>query len=155
MQTLSYLTDVIGGRLTGSPNMKRANEWTRDTDGEMGNAKRASRSLGTVRTRLVAQKFFGAGHLRRKQFPVIAYPKAGRPSTKGAVTREVVFFDAKTEADFEKYKGKLKGKIVLISPIARIESRRQSLCRTRLTDEDLKKMAKRLRRSAATATAGD
>src|SRR5215203_5589503 len=31
MQTLSYLTDVIGGRLTGSPNMKRANEWTRDT----------------------------------------------------------------------------------------------------------------------------
>ncbi|MCA1622410.1 MAG: hypothetical protein LC778_01175 [Acidobacteria bacterium] len=30
MQTLSYLTDVIGGRLTNSPNMKRANEWTRD-----------------------------------------------------------------------------------------------------------------------------
>ncbi|HXH70952.1 MAG TPA: hypothetical protein VNI60_11540, partial [Pyrinomonadaceae bacterium] len=31
MQTLSYLTDVIGGRLTNSPQMKRANEWTRDT----------------------------------------------------------------------------------------------------------------------------
>src|SRR5689334_24910321 len=31
MQTLSYLTDVIGPRLTGSPNLKRANEWTRDT----------------------------------------------------------------------------------------------------------------------------
>ena len=31
MQTLSYLTDVIGGRLTNSPSMKRANEWTRDT----------------------------------------------------------------------------------------------------------------------------
>ncbi len=31
METLSYLTDVIGGRLTNSPNMKRANEWTRDT----------------------------------------------------------------------------------------------------------------------------
>src|ERR1700677_1985004 len=30
MATLSYLTDVIGPRLTGSPNMKRANEWTRD-----------------------------------------------------------------------------------------------------------------------------
>ena len=30
MQTLSYLTDVIGGRLTGSPGMKRSNEWTRD-----------------------------------------------------------------------------------------------------------------------------
>ena len=31
MQTLSYLTDVIGPRLTGSPNLKRANEWTRGT----------------------------------------------------------------------------------------------------------------------------
>src|SRR5688572_24478253 len=30
MQTLSYMTDVIGGRLTGSPSMMRANEWTRD-----------------------------------------------------------------------------------------------------------------------------
>src|SRR6187401_1411031 len=36
MQTLSYLTDVIGGRLTGSPNMKRANEWTRDKMKEWG-----------------------------------------------------------------------------------------------------------------------
>src|SRR5229473_1649770 len=30
MTNLSYLTDVIGPRLTGSPNLKRANEWTRD-----------------------------------------------------------------------------------------------------------------------------
>src|SRR5207253_3663596 len=30
MQTLEYLTDVIGPRLTGSPQMMRANEWTRD-----------------------------------------------------------------------------------------------------------------------------
>ena len=36
MQTLSYLTDVIGGRLTNSPNMKRANEWTRDTMAKWG-----------------------------------------------------------------------------------------------------------------------
>ena len=36
MQTLSYLTDVIGGRLTNSPGMKRANEWTRDTMAKWG-----------------------------------------------------------------------------------------------------------------------
>src|SRR5687768_16844844 len=30
METLSYLSDVIGPRLTNSPQMKRANEWTRD-----------------------------------------------------------------------------------------------------------------------------
>ena len=31
MQTLGYLSDVIGPRLTASPGMKRGNEWTRDT----------------------------------------------------------------------------------------------------------------------------
>ena len=36
MQTLSYLIDVIGPRLTNSPNMKRANEWTRDTMAKWG-----------------------------------------------------------------------------------------------------------------------
>jgi len=36
MQTLSYLSDVIGPRLTASPNAKRANEWTRDTLGKWG-----------------------------------------------------------------------------------------------------------------------
>src|SRR4029078_11316323 len=30
LETLSYLSDVIGPRLTGSPNLKRANDWTRD-----------------------------------------------------------------------------------------------------------------------------
>src|SRR5690242_4400185 len=36
MQTLNYLTNVIGPRLTGSPGMKRANEWTRDKLTEWG-----------------------------------------------------------------------------------------------------------------------
>ena len=45
MKTLSYLTDVIGPRLTNSPNMKRANEWTRDAR-RSGDATRIS-SLGT------------------------------------------------------------------------------------------------------------
>src|SRR5215468_3349459 len=36
MATLSHLSDVIGPRLTASPNMKRANEWTRDKLGEWG-----------------------------------------------------------------------------------------------------------------------
>src|SRR4051812_38164084 len=36
MQILGYLSDVIGPRLTGSPSMKRANEWTRDKMAEWG-----------------------------------------------------------------------------------------------------------------------
>ncbi len=36
MQTLSHLTNVIGPRLTGSPAMRRSNEWTRDRLTEWG-----------------------------------------------------------------------------------------------------------------------
>ncbi len=36
METLSYLSDVIGPRLTASTGMKRANEWTRDKLAEWG-----------------------------------------------------------------------------------------------------------------------
>ena len=57
MDTLSYLSDVIGPRLTASPGMKRSNEWTRDQLTKWGLAKRSSRSLGTVWSRLVAQAF--------------------------------------------------------------------------------------------------
>ena len=36
MTHLDYLTNVIGPRLTASPNMKRANNWTRDKLDEWG-----------------------------------------------------------------------------------------------------------------------
>jgi len=61
MQTLSYLSDVIGPRLTASPNAKRANEWTRDTLSKWGFAKCSPGSLGTFRPRLDVETFFGAG----------------------------------------------------------------------------------------------
>jgi hypothetical protein len=50
-------------------------------------------------------------------FPLIAYPKAWTPGTKGPLVAEVVLPDIKTEADFDKYKGKLKGMIVMANPM--------------------------------------
>jgi carboxypeptidase Q len=139
MQTLSYLTDVIGGRLTGSPSMKRANEWTRDKMKEWGMANAALEAWGPF-GRGWSLKDFSAQIISPQVIPVIAYPKAWSPSTKGAVTGEVVWFDAKTEADFAKYKGQLKGKIVLTSqirPLAAIEKPLSS----RRSEENLSKMA--------------
>ncbi|MEJ7709363.1 MAG: hypothetical protein WKF84_05780 [Pyrinomonadaceae bacterium] len=48
MKTLSYLTDVIGPRLTNSPNMKRANEWTRDQLTQWGSGKRSAWRRGVL-----------------------------------------------------------------------------------------------------------
>ena len=139
MQTLSYLTDVIGGRLTNSPNMKRANEWTRDKMKEWGLQNARLESWGPF-GRGWSLKDFSAKVVEPQAIPVIAYPKAWSPSTKGAVSSEVVYLDAKTEEDLAKYKGKLKGKIVLVVPPRELRADFEGLGKRR-TDEDLTKLA--------------
>src|SRR2546421_5270423 len=73
--------------------------------------------------------------------PLIAYPKAWSPGLKGPVTGDVVYLDAKTEADLDKYKGKLKNAIVLTSPITDVKAHFTTQG-NRLTDEQLDGMAK-------------
>jgi len=139
MQTLSYLTDVIGGRLTNSPAMKRANEWTRDTMTKWGLQNAKLEAWGPF-GRGWSLKSFSAQIVSPQAFPVIAYPKAWSPSTKGVVTSEVVHLDVKEDADFAKYKGKLKDKIVMISAIRPLEAVDKPLSMRR-TDAELAKMA--------------
>ena len=110
-KTLSYLTDVIGERLTGSPSLKRANEWTRDTMTSWG---------------------LSNAHLE-------AYPKAWSPSLGRPVTSDVVLIDVKDEAELQKFKGKLKGKIVLSGGATEIPARFTAQG-TRYTDEQLEAM---------------
>jgi hypothetical protein len=139
MQTLSYLTDVIGGRLTNSPSMKRANEWTRDKMKEWGMQNAKLEAWGPF-GRGWELKGFSAQVVAPNAFPVIAFPKAWSPSTKGAVTGDVVFLDARDEAGLEKYKGKLNGKVVLVSPIREVKGEEKPMF-SRHTDDELKKMA--------------
>ena len=139
MQTLSYMTDVIGGRLTGSPQMKRANEWTRDTMAKWGMKNARLESWGPF-GRGWSLKSFTAQVNSPQLIPVIAYPKAWSPSTKGAVTSEVIFLDAKSDEDLVKYKGQLKGKIVLASGLRPLKAEEKSLV-ARYSDEELLKMA--------------
>jgi hypothetical protein len=114
MQTLSYLSDVIGPRLTASPGMKRANNWTRETLEKWGMQNAHLEAWGPF-GRGWSLKRFSAQVTDPLTIPLIAYPKAWSPATDGAVTGKVVYLDAKNEADLEKYKGKLKGAIVLVA----------------------------------------
>lgn len=139
MQHLSYLTDVIGGRLTNSPNMKRANEWTRDTMAKWGMQNAKLEPWGPW-GRGWSLKSFSAQVVEPQTIPVIAYPKAWSPSTNGAVTGEVVFLEAKTDEDLVKYKGQLRGKIVLMSDVREVKADFGGFG-TRRSDEDLAKMA--------------
>lgn len=116
METLRQLTDVIGPRLTGSPQLKTANEWTRKQLEDWGMANAHLESWGP----------FGRGWSFDKSSvtlvsppgqaaPLIALPKAWTPGTSGAVRGKVVRPGRlESEADLEKWKGKLEGAILLI-----------------------------------------
>ncbi len=151
MQTLSYLTDVIGARLTGSPQMKRANEWTRDQMTKWGMQNAHLEAWGPF-GRGWTLKNFDAQVVAPYDIPLIAYPKAWSPSTKGAVTADVIFFNPKTDADYEKYKGQLRGKIVLVSDARELKPDFTGMG-SRRTDEELAKMASAPDPAAVTAPA--
>src|SRR5258708_40347640 len=94
MQTLSYLTDVIGPRLTASPGMKRSNEWTRDTLTKWGLQNAHLESWGPF-GRGWSLKRFSAQVSEPLAIPLIAYPKAWSPAIAGPLTADIVYVDAK------------------------------------------------------------
>ncbi|MEW6128110.1 MAG: M20/M25/M40 family metallo-hydrolase [Acidobacteriota bacterium] len=139
MEFLSYMTDVHGPRLTGSPQLRGAQEW----------AKKKFTELGLQNARLESWGPFGRGWslenfqismLKPTFSPVIAYPKAWSGSTKGTVRGEVVYLNIKNDADFEKYKGKLKGAIVLLGSAREVKAHFEPEG-ARMTDKDLLEMA--------------
>jgi len=111
MEIEGQLTDVIGPRLTGSPAMKRANEWTRDqfTEWGLANAHLESFNFG----RGWANDFTSVRMVAPQASSLIAYPKAWTVSTNGALRAPVVKAKLATQADLDKFKGQLAGKIVL------------------------------------------
>ena len=139
MDLISSMTDVYGPRLTGSPEYKEAALW----------AKATLESWGLQNVRLDewgpfgkgwSLKSFSASVMEPRAFPLIAYPKAWSPGTRGTLKAEVVHLNVHEESDFEKYKGALKGKIVLISELRDVEAHFKAQAE-RLTDEDLLKLA--------------
>ncbi|HKZ77792.1 MAG TPA: M20/M25/M40 family metallo-hydrolase [Pyrinomonadaceae bacterium] len=121
MATLSYLTDVIGPRLTASPNMKRANEWTRDQLSKWGLKNAHLESWGPF-GRGWSLKRFSAQVVQPQAIPLIAYPKAWSPGTNGLLTADVIYLDAKSDSELEKFKGRVKGAIVLTAPMPEVKA---------------------------------
>jgi hypothetical protein len=116
MANLEYLCDVIGPRLTGSANLKRANEWTRDKFKEYGleNAHLESWKIARGWTRGTASARIVAPTEQR-----ILLASAGwAPSTSGPVRGPVVYVKAEKVADLDAFKGKLKGAWVMTREVS-------------------------------------
>jgi hypothetical protein len=119
--------------------MKRANEWTRDQLTKWGLQNAHLEPFGPFGRGWTLQRF-SAQVSEPLAIPLIAYPKAWSPGTAGPLTAEVVYVDARNEADLEKYKGKLKGKIVLTSPVREVAAHFDAQG-TRLNEKDLLTLA--------------
>ena len=120
MEFASGLMDGIGPRLTGSPNLKRANEWTRDQLTAMGCSNAHLEDWGE----------FGMGWRQLNAWVRMSAPDTAvfiaqalpwSPSSHGAVNGRAVWVDAKDEKDLEKYKGKLAGKIVFFGEMREVK----------------------------------
>jgi hypothetical protein len=115
MDIMSMLTDVYGPRLTNSPNYKKAADYAKGSLEKWGLQNAQIDTWDDMFGRGWQLKKFSMQVISPSAAPLIAHPKAWSPGIKGTVQAEVVYLDVKNEADLEKYKGKLKGKVVLFS----------------------------------------
>jgi len=140
METVEYLTDVIGPRLTNSPNLRKAQQYAIDKLNGWGIPGGKLEPWGRDFGRGWSLENFAANVTAPSFGSLIAYPKAWSPSTNGVVRGEPVFLDVKTESDLLNYKSQLKGKIVLFSP-ARGVAATFLPTPERMTDEELRKLS--------------
>ncbi len=135
--TLSYMTDVLGARLTNSEDMERAQGWVVEEMSRIG--------LSDVRR----EPFMDYGvswdneyvslHMLEPDYtPLVGYPIAHTPGTAGRQALEVVIADVRTQGDLEQYRGRLRGLAVLSSPPPVIDLTRFERGTPRRTEEELR-----------------
>jgi hypothetical protein len=138
MEHLFYLTDVSGSRLTNSPGFFNAADWVVKQLGEWGISARQEKwgpyGRGWTFTK------FSAHMLEPTPVPLIGAPLAYTPGTNGPLSGDATIVAITTEADFAKYKGMLKGKMVLLGPGRELQMSMQPLG-LRRTDADLATIA--------------
>ena len=151
MDHLAYMTDMYGPRLTGSPEFKQAADWALKRLQEYGLANGHLEKWGPFGRSWTLEKF-SVEMLEPRYSLLSAWPLAWTQSTNGPVTGEPVLaplprsFGKKAEADLaaykQKYKGKLRGKVVLFSPpVDDVLKREMNADLTRYTTAELAKLA--------------
>ncbi len=139
MEYASALADGIGPRLTGSPNLQKANAWTRDQFTAMGCANAHLEDWGE----------FGMGWQQLNTWVRMASPDTAvfiaqaapwSPATNGPITGQATVAEIKEVKDIDQYRGKLGGKIVFLGAPWEVKLVDKPLSRT-YDEQDLKKIA--------------
>ncbi len=125
METVSYLTDVYSPRLTGTPNYKAAANWCIKKLSEWGIERAKLEPWGSYRDSWVLKQFnikmgefwamekFNIEMVTPQFMPIIGYPRAWTPGTNGNIKGQPIIVEIESKNDFDKYRGKLSGTIVM------------------------------------------
>ena len=138
--TLSWMTDVIGGRLTNSAAMERAQQWVVSEMERIG------------LSRIVREPFMDYGvswdneyfeiHMTEPTYHrLTGYPIAHTPGTDGRLRLEAVIADVRSRADLDPLRGRLSGMAVLSTPPAAVDRTRFATGTPRRTDEEMRRLA--------------
>ena len=139
MDIAFHLTELSGPRVTNSPGFMRAADY----------AKNQFTQWGLINSKLDPWGVFGKGWELKKSYvaitspwyrPLIAYPKTWSAGTNGIQSGEVLLISAKDSAELDAYRGKLKGKVLIIDNLINFQQSTQPVG-SRYTDEELQKMS--------------
>jgi carboxypeptidase Q len=135
MDITSWLTDVYGPRLTNSPGFRKAGQWAVEqmTAWGLSNARLEPFPFGRG---WANEKFAMTATTPGGSFPVIGMAQAWTPGTNGAVSGEAIFAVLESDDDLARFKGKLRGKVVLIQTLREVPALWSSPA-SRYTDEQL------------------
>jgi hypothetical protein len=141
MELASWMTDVYGSRLSGTPQLKAAGEWARATLAKWGLANAALEPYTVAGfDRGWTNEKFSMQVVSPLKYPVIATPSAWTAGTNGPVTADVVMAVITDTTQLAEWKGKLRGKLVMTAKPTADEPHWKPEA-SRLSDEDLARMA--------------
>jgi len=115
MDLVGYMSDVLGPRLTASPNMRRAQQWARARLDSMGLANATIESFGKASVSW-ANEYTSLHLLTPTYQPLIGHPFAFTRGTAGKVVADAKIVRIGSKDDYAPWRGKLKGAVVLLSP---------------------------------------
>ena len=116
MNIMYNLTDRYGPRLTNSPQFRAAGDWAVSYLKELGLSNVHLEKWATPENNKIPSwqvTGYSGAMVEPTYMPIIGVPVAWTAGTGGPVTGEAVLAIVQSQADMDKFRGKLKGKIVL------------------------------------------
>ena len=138
--TLSYMTDVLGARLTNSNAMDKAQRW----------AVEEMKRIGLTKTYREPFMDYGVSwdneyvsvHLLEPDYqPMVGYPIAHTPSTNGKQELQAVIADVRTRQDLGTLEGEIRGMAVLSTPPAVIDLSRFETGTPKRSESEMRELA--------------